>query len=365
MKKFVIKIGVLFLTIFILQIALYFAEGGSKHTYSKKIKSVYSVIQSRPDIIYFGDSVVTSYSNSDSNKKTLPEMLGDILKNEAPCTDVTSGRGIKRNSAEATPFIHRRNVGGILAKANKKVGAVENAAYHSEVFYAVCRYMVSIKIIPEAIVIPINLRSFSPEWDMKPGYQFVEDIAFFKYDSMLFRSFYKPLAVFKVIDLAPVSEAEYRQTPVYDGDTVVGKVKDFDDKKRYEKYSDENMKNKLIFFYMYKLSPEHRKVKALVSMANSLKGTSVTAVFYLTPVDYETGDKFMGPRFSRRISENTGLIVSLLRAAGADVLDLSRSLPSGSFDMSGRQYCNEHLNEKGRKFVAEQVAGRIKLLSAK
>lgn len=328
MKKLVIKIGILFLTIFILQITLYFAEGGSKHIYSKKIKSVYSAIHSRPDIIYFGDSVITSVSSSDKNKKTLPEMLAGMIK-------------------------------------NKKVEAVENAAYHSEVFYAVCRYMVSRGMLAETVVVPINLRSFSPEWDIKPGYQFAEDIAFFKYDSLLFRSFYKPLAVFKVFDLTPVSEDEYNQTPVYNGDALAGKVMDFDDKKRYERYSDENMKNKLIFFYLYKLSEKHRKVKALVSLSNLLKGTSANVVFYLTPVDYETGDKFMGVQFSRRIHDNADVIMTLLKETGAGVIDLSRSLPSSAFDLTDRHYCNEHLNEKGRKFVAEQIALQIKQQAVK
>ncbi|MBN1383796.1 MAG: hypothetical protein JW983_02785 [Elusimicrobia bacterium] len=328
MKKLIIKIGIIFFIVFTLQIIIYFAEGGSKHVYPDKIESVYEIIKSEPDIIYFGDSVVTSCDVADKNKKTLPEMLEEILK-------------------------------------NKKVGAIENSAYHPEVFYAVCKNIVSRGAGVETVVIPINLRSFSTEWDMKPEYQFREDIAFFTYDSLLFRVFYEPFTVFKVFDLTPVSEEDYKRTPVYNGDIMAGRVKDFEDKERYNKYSEENMKNKLTFFYLYKLSEKHRKMKALISLAKLLNKTSVNAVFYLTPVDYETGDKFMGSQFSSRIKKNAYVVVSLLNEAGADVIDLSRSLPKDAFDLSERQYCNEHLNEKGRKFVARQVARRIKQLEVR
>ena len=71
-------------------------------------------------------------------------------------------------------------------------------AYHIGIYLEYAQYIVAQENLPQVVIIPINLRSFSPEWDMRPEYQFEKEARFLRSKNSLFiQSFDKPLSIFQ------------------------------------------------------------------------------------------------------------------------------------------------------------------------
>lgn len=239
-----------------------------------------------------------------------------------------------------------------------RVGCIAHDAYHLELYAAFCTYMAGKPNPPRLVVVPVNLGTVSPHWDRRPEYQFERLKLFLRHDSKLFRAFYRPLAAFRVFDLTPISQREYERSVVFDGEEPVGTMKEFIEPS-YGAFSAEHMKNQLVLRYMYRIPPDHPKLQAVVRIADVLERAKIQALFYLTPIDYETGDTYLGDRFSARIRENAAFVTSSLEAAGQTALDLTFNLDAEWFHW-GSLYPNEHLNERGRMYVAERLAAAIR-----
>jgi hypothetical protein len=80
-------------------------------------------------------------------------------------------------------------------------------------------------------------------------------------------------------------------------------------------------------------------------------------IFYLTPVDEQTGESLLPGEFRPLVKSNVRLLERELRTTGATVLDLSDGLPAESF--SWDLYPNEHLRAAGRRYVAHQLEQAI------
>jgi len=138
----------------------------------------------------------------------------------------------------------------------------------------------------------------------------------------------------------------------------VGAIQEFTDAK-YATCTDENTRDQLILRYMYRAPADHAKVIAAVHIARELRKAGVCAVIYFTPIDYQTGEQYLGERFTARIRENVQTFRDALRAEDVDLLDLSLVLDPSKFHW-GSMYPNEHLNEQGRLFVAERLAEAVR-----
>jgi hypothetical protein len=291
----------------------------------QQIRFLNKYLADKTDIIYFGDSSIHHYSQLDDNEDSMPT----ILQQKLP---------------------------------NYKVGRVSAAAYNMDLYVEFVKYIVANDFHPQFIIIPISLRSFSPEWDMRPAYQFEQEKLFLKlaHNNFTF-PFYRPLAT--LTDLRPISDADFANTTVYNGQVPVGKVEDFEGSD-YSTPSVQKIKNKIIFHYMYSLTKEHRKVQSMLELADVLKASDIKVIFYITPVDYQTGEKFLEAEFRARVAQNTTLLKSLLAEKGIDVLDLTFNVDAslfnwGLYPKDGFLYPNEHLQYEGRKYVAEQLYKRL------
>lgn len=278
------------------------------------------------NIFFFADSTNKSTLPSDLNQKS----ISDALQNELPSISVID---ISHNS------------------------------YHAEIFLEYCKYLLEKSIKPQLIIIPINLRSFSPGWDKSPRYQFENEKIFLKYDNFFWNAFFKPLSVMKVFKLQTVSRDDYFNTLVYDGDRMLGRVADFESD-RFRTITADKVKEKLIYFYLYQLRKEHKKVQALVEIAKISKHKNIPVVFYITPINCNMGNAFYGSSFSGRIGGNVKVITDALAEHGAKTLNLTNTLPNHLF-LQDSLYPNEHLTWEGRLFVAtklkETIAEAIKV----
>ncbi len=263
------------------------------------------------DVLYLGDSTIEYRHKGDTDRRSIVRMLRDMVP----------GLRVKR---------------------------LTHAAYQLDVYAAYCRYIVSCerRHKPRFVIIPINMRSFSPHWDMKPEYQFEREKIILM--GGLRHVFYRPLRIFKY-KFDKTTRERYLDTPVFKGDLRVGMVKGM-----------AGRRNQLILRYMYSLIREHRKVVSLIDIVRCLFAHGIGVILYVTPLDYETGEKYLPGEFRVRVRENIRFIEGILRESNHELLDFSMDLPGSHFAWKPHAAPNEHMNQRGRMYVAQQLARRIK-----
>lgn len=318
MKKFFLK---LFLFIGIVCIAQFFIWKLFPFSppSSVNIVNTYSHI----DIVYFGDSSLKSVAKKDPDQRSMYTMLGDIFPQ----------------------YI---------------VQEFQHDSYQPEIYALLAKEISYHKDIPTYIIVPINLRAFSPEWDLRPGFQFNDEKVYLEFMHTPLAPFLGIISNFEVTRRNADDEAKFAKALVYDGDTIVGNAAAFEDTRSISSYS-ERLKHFLVLFYMYRLHENHRKFQSLITIGNIFKKTDTKVIFYITPIDYQTGEKYIGKRFTQQIQENTALLRSILQKQGQIVIDLSLSLPTNYFIWPEEGwYVNEHINSEGKLFVVQEIAKKIK-----
>ncbi len=293
----------------------------------KEILQLDDLVATQADILYFGDSTVGYSDDEPSTAEILQEMRPEYA-----------------------------------------VGEIVHPAYNLDLYLYYVKYLVRSDHLPDVVIIPINMRSFSPEWDLRPGYQFEREKAVLTYGPYLSRLLLRPLEVFG--GLAPdISLDAFLDTTVFSGQDPVGKVADYENLLGDIPFEEQQgelefayraaipsedqvqaLQATLTYYYMYGLDPDHRKITSMLSVADVLEEHGIYPVFYITPINYQQGNQVLGDNFQERFSENTELVKSLLLARDIQVLDLAYELEAFAFvDM-------EHLREVGKTYIAGQLA---------
>jgi len=252
---------------------------------------------------------------------------------------------------------------------DRDVEQVAHPAYGLNLFHDYAAHMDRHGASPQTLVLPVNLRSFSPAWDKRPAYQFEKESTILEMGLPLARLLLRPLEAFGFFQ-PPISQQAFLDTPVYDGDEVVGQVRDFenlaDDEilqeeaensyREVELEDEETAQAVLTYHYMLTLEPDHRKLDAMVAVAELAAERGVNVIFYFSPVNVEQGERFLGSEFGERLADNIQVVQTRLDAAALDrvrLLNLAFDLPAYDFtDM-------EHLTETGKEYVAEQIASAV------
>lgn len=323
MKNIISKILVLLFIVALLQSAL----TPFLNTFNTpiEIKELNEYLKDNVDIIYFGDSTLLHSAENDSDKRSIAMMLHDRVP-------------------------------------RLKIKGMFHGAFNADIYLPFCSYITKQHSRPKTVIIPINMRSFSPEWDMRPQYQF-EELKVFLGENNFLKNFYKPLSIFKYNPYR-VTQRQFENSLIFNGDEPIGRVKDFNwtIHKYYKRNLEEFIKKIFLYFYMGSLKEEHRKIQSLVGIARTTKQSGIKVIFYITPIDYETGEKYLPKQFLERLGHNTNVIISSLLKEGVDVLDLSKDLKTELFDYT-LPWINEHLNERGRNYVADKIADKIKTIT--
>jgi len=252
---------------------------------------------------------------------------------------------------------------------NTTVGQIAHPAYNLDLYLHYVRYILRAPRRPRVVIVPINMRSFSPEWDMRPGYQFEEEKKTLALGPVLARILARPLAILGAFR-SPISQAVFLNTTVYNGDTPIGTVADFErlteqdalgEHQRNTEFAYHDvlpseddaaaMAQALIYRYMTGLTPDQRQLRAMREIARLGDEAGVQVLFYVTPVNYQQGQRFVGDAFRTALREKVDLVQSVLGGEpNASLLDLSFDLEAFAFvDM-------EHMREAGKTYVAEQLA---------
>ncbi|MEM7333966.1 MAG: hypothetical protein AAF490_17915 [Chloroflexota bacterium] len=272
-------------------------------------------------VIYFGDSSLTNVSPLDENKDPIHIMLQDSVA--------------------------------------QSVGGVPHSAYHLGLYAEFAHYIAAQETQPDVVIVPINLRSFSPIWDIGPSFQFDKETLYLRENNPLWlKAFYTPLSIFRWYTPS-VSHQEYVDTAVYDGTEQVGTVREFNDILT-SGVTAESREASLIYSYMAQIPPDHRKLKAMIELVDTYQSHNIDVILYITPIDYQFGESLLGERFTVQVENNTVVISQLLADKDVQLLDLTFALESEFFNWD--KYPNEHLTEHGRSFIADQLAHELNQL---
>jgi hypothetical protein len=235
-----------------------------------------------------------------------------------------------------------------------------HAAYHLGVYEALVGALCHSDYRPKIVIVPINLRSFSPVWDTRPEYQFYQEIQTIRRhgDTLnllgirlyyLFRLNTEELSREKILWL---------KQPIYFDSKQIGTVQDFN------YVINENttdffplMRKKFIYNYNYPLNRSHRKISSLLQIIDESRECNITTIFYLVPIDYQMGQVFAGPEFISSVQSNKEVIMRACSEKNATVIDMSFDLPSEDFTYP--YIPDEHLNQFGRMYTAHRLADCI------
>lgn len=310
MIRLLTKMAILAAILIVVQLTLGYASG-FKET-PATVRALEDSLASGVDVLYLGDSTLYRGDPSESDQRTLPEMVGDLLP-------------------------------------EKRVASVYHDAYNLELFEYFIRRALQEESPPEVIVIPINMRNFSVERVKRPEYQFVREKLFLENTGPVFRAMFRPLAVFKAFDLEPISEAEYLQIVNHDGDRELGTFAHF----RSIPF-EEGLPLHVRACYRYDLTPGHPHVQALDRIAAMCDAADVRLVVYATPTDFERGEEIIGEDFSEGIRANLQVIESVLDAHGIDMIGMT--FDYGAEHFATDYYPDAYIRSEAKQDVADAIA---------
>lgn len=279
-----------------------------------------------PDIVLFGDSVMNAISYKDLDIRSLKEM---ILKD--------------------------KNI------VNYDIDYFCHYGYHFGVYYMLIQALKYLDLLPKIIILPINMRSFSPQWDLKPAYQFDDTINEIK-DFFIMKKEINlncPYDIDKQIDynMAVNLEAEFwidkfKIIKSYEDIVNLKYDTDAENKIKYQTF--------FIYHYLYKLNENNRKLRLLEQILKCLENEKVKIVMYFTPININAGQKFVGKDFITYFRENVNMVLDMLKTYEKDNLVFENF--SELCDCSCFTYDDdptEHLNEKGRKLLSDRIMKTI------
>jgi hypothetical protein len=268
-------------------------------------------------ILHFGDSVARHVAAADRDRRTLPAMLQDRM-------------------------------------GDVRIGTSQGDGSSMELYEAFVRYVAGREGRPARVLIPINLRSLSQEFDPRPEYQFRSDRLRLRFGDEVALGLEKPLSLWKIYPLNPRSREQYLSLPVEVDGQQVASVRDLLTGNRSIP-GREQVPSQFAFRYQYSLTPEHPKIRAMERIVEVCRGAGMEPLFYIYPIDVESGEGLLGPSFRERVEKNVSTIRGRMEARRTKMLDLSRELGSSHFDWKPG-FPNEHLSETGRQRVADALA---------
>jgi hypothetical protein len=149
---------------------------------------------------------------------------------------------------------------------------------------------------------------------MRPAYQFEKERRILALGLPWARLLLRPLEIFGYFE-PTISRQDFLDAPVYDGDVLVGQVRDFetlaagggleeDAENAYrevELADEESAQAVLTYHYMFKLQPEHRKLGSMVALARLAAEHGVDVIFYISSGQRGTGRTLPGACVQRTL----------------------------------------------------------------
>jgi hypothetical protein len=280
--------------------------------------------------LYFGDSVVERISQNDTDTRTLGQM--------------------------------------VLSKLSKHLhfACISRSAYHMIIYYRLLLALENMRRKPKFLILPINMRSFSPQWHMNPLYQFEQEINIL--DTYISTPDVPIAPIHGMPDTSTISQ-EFDRIPVQYPLTSFSTIGDFrkiiDSVPETETQKANRLKQIFIFHYMHPLESRHPHLLILNETLRLLKHLNMMVLIYVTPINYQAGKKYVGANFLKSIKKNLNLVQQLFvinqRTTPILYQDYSTLLSSHYFFHDDN--ATEHLNEEGRKILSCKLTDSVLQMS--
>ena len=195
-----------------------------------------------PDVLMFGDSVAERVSRHDQDKRTIAEMVAETLK---PKSLVSITR------------------------------TAQNPALYSALLVALSMQPRR----PRQLIIPVNLRCFSPQWHFNPDWQLTQELA-------VLSAYHadRNAAVPAIADVLhdPELHQAFERIPVRYGLSKLTTVGQFRDVVRRHPASDEERARRsreiFVFHYTHRIESDHPKLAALCECARLASRKAIRAL---------------------------------------------------------------------------------------
>jgi len=272
---------------------------------------------------------------------------------------------MKRVAQEDTD---KRNLGRIILDKLGTGSVLSNSAYNPLVYYNHLLALFSTNHMPKMIVFPINLRCFSPQWDMNPKWQFDDEIQHIR--RSIGRRFYWCLSAKKKY-ATKKDMIEFRNNAIDYPSSCLKTVGEFLDIVNSKPCDIEQKflrkKEIFVFHYMHPLVKEHRKMQAIGRSLRLLQKTNTKVLFYITPINVHGGERFVGSAFRSQVDANIAVLNSIfepyLNDESVQYFDWSKLFDSDLF--FNEDLATEHLNQYGRKKLARRIVKEIERMKTK
>ncbi|MBI5928576.1 MAG: hypothetical protein HY862_04665 [Chloroflexi bacterium] len=299
---------------------------GARYAELQRLFDLFGKSDKGIQVLYFGDSVIERTAHEDIDKRSLGQMLVDELTGKV------------------------------------KSVYLSHSAYHSQIYYyLVLALTQQMTMRPQLVILPVNLRSFSPQWDLNPDWQFEEEI------KAIQKFLLNPVAIPR---LRKHYHKKHRyqifdQTTVYYPYSTITQIGEFRRliSSNPSTFQEEAMRQREIFnfHYMTPLSIRHPKVKYLQLAVEQLISVGIKVICYSTPVNYKLGERLVGERATVLLREN----VDVIRRAthfyqqnnGLQFWNYTFLLDSVYFFHP--DLLTEHLNQYGRREIASRISQLI------
>ncbi len=284
------------------------------------------------DVVFLGDSTVLRVANEDQDRRSTAEMLAGDLSGAARVLELSHG------------------------------------AYHMAIYYHMVNTFRVTRQQPRLIIVPINMRSFSPQWYLRPGWEFAPEIRLLRryYSGQGLRLRYKKARTAKL-------EGEYRKTRVEYPMTSLRTVGEFEELRLNHPDSPTQQERRrrelFIYFFLHPISESHPLLVKLREMVELAQMLSIRMLFYISSINVEAAMRSVGQEFERYFAMNVKVVKDALAKQncvfvkdtdGNDLCDrltaytdYSRALGSDCFFHT--ESIDEHLNQKGRRFISEGI----------
>lgn len=299
-----------------------------------RLFNAYHAGNNPPKVLLFGDSVAERVSWNDYDDRTLAEMITLNLKGHAEAAVVSYG------------------------------------GFTLDVFYHLTLALGKMKHKPGLAVLPINMRNFSPQWDLEPTWQFapeIEQMQRFIADPSLLPSMEQarretiPPEVFNAFDATPVECALSPFDRIAQFRLLVNATPATEEQRKFR------LRQIFVFHYAFRLARGHRKLESLEGILSLLQGMGIPFLAYATPINIDAGIRLAGAEWAAALRENVSVVSRLVGGHLTDersaFRDWSESMRSEYFFHADN--ATEHLNEDGRKILARSIADEVFAMMAR
>jgi len=250
-----------------------------------------------------------------------------------------------------------------LNQSGLSICAIASQGFTAILYSQYVQLLDSTRYRPKLVIIPVNLRVFSDSVAKRPSTSFPLRQIYTRYRAIgVFE--WRDYLKYRFLGLEDRLNNEWRNQPVVHGTVNLGTNGEILAASRIDEpldYAPERepqyarqLAIKFRYHYMMPVETNDPMLKRIEETLGHLKKLGIPVLLYLTPINVQDGDRYVGTEFSEQVFRNVSVIKGRIAAHGETVIDLSRSLDP-SFFIHKRDVF-EHLNTDGREFVAQQVA---------